>query len=142
MKKKSPNDSLDEAIALLEIKRCQELIQLKEQVQVVHESLKPINIIKNSFKAVMTSPDLKDSIGKTAIGVASGLLVKNILFRKSHNPLKMVAGIVLQTVASGFASKNSDTIKSTSQKLFHAILSKIKHNKNGEPASEMQVSSK
>ncbi|NEW84723.1 MAG: hypothetical protein GZ094_20470 [Mariniphaga sp.] len=139
MKKISPNDSLDEAIALLEIKRDQELMQLKEQLHEVHESLKPINIIKDTFKAVTASPDLKNGIGKTAIGVASGLLVKNILFRNSYNPLKVIASIVLQTVASSFAAKNSDKIKSTGQKLFHALLSKFKHNKNGDHESKMQA---
>ena len=127
MKKNSPNDSLDEATALLETKRGQELMQLKEQLQLIHESLKPINLIKDTFEAVTVSPDLKDGIGKTAIGVASGLLVKNILFRKSRNPLKLVARIVLQTVATGIAANNSDKITSIGQKLFHALLSKIKH---------------
>jgi len=137
MKKNSPNDSLDEAIALLETKRGQELMQLKEQLHLVHESLKPINLIKDTFKAVTASPDLKDGIGKTAIGVASGLLVKNILFRKTHNPLKLVARTVLETIAAGIASNNSDKIKSTGQRLFHALLSKIKLTKNRDHESEM-----
>ena len=138
MKKLSPNDSLDEAIALLETKRYYELMQLKEQLHLVHESLKPINIIKDTFKAVTASPDLKNGIGKAALGVASGLLVKNILFRSSYNPLKIVAGIVLQKVASSFTVENSDKIKSTGQKLFHALLSKFKHNKNGVQGRKMQ----
>jgi len=137
MKKNSPNDSLDEAIALLETKRGQELMQLKEQLHLVHESLKPINLIKDTFKAVTASPDLKDGIGKTAIGVASGLLVKNILFRKTHNPLKLVTRTVLETIAAGIASNNSDKIKSTGQRLFHALLSKIKLTKNRDHESEM-----
>jgi len=139
MKKKSPNDSLDEAIALLETKRDQELMQLKEQLHLVHESLKPINIIKDTFKAVTASPDLKNGISKTALGVASGLLVKNILFRNSYNPLKVVAGLVLQTVASGFTSKNFDKIKSTGKGIFHALFSKSKRNKDGVQESEMQT---
>jgi len=129
MKQPSPNDALDAAIAVLETKRDNELLQIKEQIQEVQESLKPINIIKNTFKTVSESPDLKNGIGKTVIGVASGLLVKNILFRKSHNPLKIAAGYVIQTIATGIASKHSDKIKSTGQKLFHALLSKLKRNK-------------
>jgi len=125
VKKKSANDLLDEAIFHLESKRDLELIQLKGLLREVHESLKPINIIKDTFKKVTNSPDLKEEIGKTAIGVASGLLVKNILFRKTHNPLKVVAGIVLQTVVSRIAFNNSDKIESTGHKLFQAILSKI-----------------
>ncbi len=127
MKKNSPNDLLDEAIDLLETKRAQELVQLKEQLNEVLESLKPINIIKDTIKKVTTSPDLKEGIGKTAIGVTSGLLVKNILFRKTHNPLKLVARTVLQAIAAGIAINNSDKIESTGLKLFHALLSKIKH---------------
>ena len=127
MKKNSPNDLLDEAIDLLETKRALELIHLKEQLNEVLESLKPINLIKDTIKKVTTSPDLKSGIGTTAIGVASGLLVKNILFRKTHNPLKLVARTMLQTVAAGIATNNSDIIKSTAQSIFHALLSKFKH---------------
>ena len=124
MKKKSPNDLLDEAIELLEAKRDVELIQLKQELNGVLESLKPINIIKDTFKKMTNSTDLKEGIGDTAIGVASGLLVKNIFFRKTYNPLKLIARTILQTVVTGFAANNSSKIKSTGQNLFHAILSK------------------
>jgi len=137
MKKNSPNDSLDEAIGLLETKRALELIQLQDHLNEVLESLKPINLIKDTIKKVTTSPDLKEGIGKTAIGIASGLLVKNIFFRKTRNPLKLIARTVLETIAAGIASNNSDKIKSTGQKLFHALLSKIKPNKSVDHESEM-----
>ena len=127
MKKNSPNDLLDEAIEVLETKRVQQLLQLKEQLNEVLESLKPINLIKDTIKKVSSTPDIKSGIGKTAIWVASGLLVKSIFFRKTHNPLKLLAGIVLQTVASGIASNNSNKIESTGQKLFRALILKIKH---------------
>ncbi len=139
MKKNSPNNSLDEAIALLETKRDQELNQLKEQLHEVHESLKPINLIKDTFKAVTASPDIKKGIGKTAIGAASGFLVKSILFRNSYNPLKVIASMVLQSVAAGIASNNSDKIESTGQRLFHALLSKFKHTKNANHKNEIQT---
>ncbi len=132
MKKDSTNDSLDAAIALLETKRDLELMQLQEHLHVVHERLKPGNLITETFKSVTASPDLKNGIGKAIIGIASGFLVRKILFRKSRNPLKIVAGLALQTVASSIAAKNSDKIKSTGQKLFFALLSKFQHNKNGD----------
>ena len=126
MKKNSPNDLLDEAIDLLESKRSLELFQLKEQMNEVLDSLKPINLIKDTFKKVTTSPDLKSGIGKTAIGVASGLLVKNIIFRKTQNPFKLVVRTMLQTAAVGIAANNSDKIKSKGILLLHTLLSKIK----------------
>ena len=127
MKQTTPNSLLDEAIQQLETKRDMELIQLKSGFNEVLDSLKPINLIKDTLRKVTTSTDLKEGVGKTAIGVASGLLVKNILFRKTHNPLKLIARVMLQTVATGLAASNSDKIKSTGQKLFHVLLSKIKH---------------
>ena len=126
MKKNSPNDLLDEAIDLLESKRATELIQLKSHINEVLEGLKPINLIKDTFKKVTTSPDLKSGIGKTAIGIASGLLVKTLIFRKTHNPLKILARTAMQTAAVGLATYNSDIIKSKGQQLFHVLLSKIR----------------
>ena len=126
MKKKSPNDLLDESIQLLETKRDGELIQLKEGLNELLDSLKPINIIKHTIKKATASTDLKEGIGKSAIGVASGFLVKNILFRKTLNPVKLIARGILQTVAIGFTATNFDKIKSTGKNLFHALLSKIK----------------
>ena len=125
MKKKSPNDLLDESIQLMEIKRDMELVQLKLELNGVLDSLKPINIIKNTLKKATTSTDLKEGIGKTALGVASSLLVKNVLFRKTHNPLKLFARGMLQTVAIGFAANSSDKLKLTGQKFLHSLLSKI-----------------
>lgn len=124
MKKNSPNEMLDAAIELLESKRRIELIQLKGQVNEVLESLKPINLIKDTFKKVTASPDLKSGFGKTAIGIASGLLIKILLFRKTHNPLKILARTAVQTAIVGIASYNSDKIKSTGQGVFRALFSK------------------
>lgn len=118
MKKVSPNGELNQLIDSMEKKRDEELIQLKEQMRAVHESLKPINLIKDTFKAVATSPDLKNRIGKTAIGIASGFLVKKVFFRNSRNPLKIISSIALQTIASGFATKNFNKIKSSRSKFF------------------------
>ncbi len=130
MKIISPNDSLNESIVLLEIKRDKELNDLKQQFHEVYESLKPINLLKDTFKEITTIPDLDGGIGKTVIGVAARFLVKNIFFRNSYNPLKKIANIALQNIVSSFASNHSDKINALGQKLFHALLSKLKHHKN------------
>ncbi len=129
MKKNSPNDLLDEAIQLMETKRDMELIQIKYTLNEVLDSLKPINIIKDTFKKVTDSSDIKEGFGNTAVGVASGFLVKNILFRKTLNPIKLIARVILQTVTTGVVATNSGKIKSKSQNLFHALLSTVKSRK-------------
>ncbi len=123
---KTPNNILDESIQMMETKRDLELIQIKLELHELFESLKPMNIIKDTISKVTTSPDLKQGIGKTAVGVASGILVKKILFRGTHNPLKTVARTLLQIAATGFAAKNADKMKTAAQKLFYGLVSKIK----------------
>ena len=127
MKTKSPNDLLDDSIQLLEAKRDLELIQLKQGLNEVLDSLKPINIIKDTIKKVTSSSDINEGIGKTALGIASGFLVKNILFRKTLNPAKLIARGMVQTAAIGLAATNFDKIKLRGHKLLHALLSKIRH---------------
>ncbi len=142
MKKNSPNDLLDEAIQLLETKRDLELILMKRELNGLFESLKPINIVKNTFRKVIASTDLKEGIVNTAIGVASGFMVKNILFRKTHNPFKLIARGILQTVTTGVVATNSDKIKSNSQKIFHAVLSTLTKRKKVNPESEVHAKEK
>lgn len=131
MKKKSPNDLLDEEIQLLETKRDLELILMKRDMNGLIESLKPINIVKNVFKKVSASTDLKEGVVNTGIGVASGFIVRNILFNKTHNPFKLIARVLLQTLTTGVVATNTDRIKSNSQNLFHALLSTIISRKKG-----------
>ena len=122
MKKKSPNDLLDESIQLLETRRDLELVQIKQELNGLLDNLKPINIIKNTFKKATASTDLKEGIGKTAVGVASGILVKNILFRNTLNPVKLIARGMMQTAAIGLAATNFDKMKLKGAKLLLAIL--------------------
>ncbi len=127
MKKLPSNDSLNEAIALLEMKRDKELMELKQQLEKVGESLKPINIIKDTLKEIKSSPDIKDGIGKTVVGVASGFLVKNILFGNTYNPMKIIAGLAIQTAASNFGSNHYNNIRSVGHTLLYSLASKLKN---------------
>ncbi|MEO6190586.1 MAG: hypothetical protein ABIO44_09800 [Saprospiraceae bacterium] len=138
MNKLSPNDSLNVAMSLLETKREIELHELKERFHAVQESVRPINLIKDTFKALTVPPDLNNGISKTLIGVASAFLVKKVLFRNSYNPLKIITSIAVQTITSSLAIKNSDKIKSTGEKLFHALLWKVKEYRKEIREREMQ----
>ncbi|HEY3390219.1 MAG TPA: hypothetical protein VGK38_11645, partial [Prolixibacteraceae bacterium] len=47
---------------------------LKEQFYVTYESLKPINLLRNTIYEITSSPHLLDSILGTAAGLVSGFL--------------------------------------------------------------------
>ena len=105
MKRKSETDALNEVIILLENKQVQELESLREQFNVTYESFKPINLIKSTFLEVTTSPEIKNSIVKNSIGLATGYITKKVLFGTSHNVIKRLFGTLLQFVIANVVSK-------------------------------------
>jgi len=118
MKTETATDSLNRDILLLEEKRCKEFNNLKEQLHTTYESLKPINLIKSTIIDVTQSPDIKEGMGKAAIGMASGYLLKKLVFGSSINPFKKLAGVAFQAIVTNVAAKNSDKIKETGINIF------------------------
>ena len=125
MKKQTPNNKLAYDIALLELKRDQEFRELSENFHSVYESMKPLNIIKGALKEITGSRASSKDISSAAIGVTSGHLLKKIFFRPTMNPFKMLAGVVLQAVATHMAAKHSEEIKASGYKLLKAVVAKI-----------------
>ena len=117
------------AIATLEEIRDKQRTELKLHFEETFDSLKPLNIIKNSFKSITHSPDLKNQFVDSGIGIASGVLVKNILFRSTHNPIKKIGVVMLQALITNLAAKNSDKIKSAGISLLSTILKARKNHK-------------
>lgn len=111
MRSKNAIESLDEKIALLEGRRAYELEQLQEQWKHTYESMKPINLIKSTFKDVASSPEIKGNLLNNVVGLASGYISKKILFGSTHNPLKKVAGAVLQFAVTNFVGKKMEKAK-------------------------------
>ena len=48
-----------------------------------YESIKTINIIKDTFQDFTHSPDLKSNLLQTAVSITGGYLSKKLLFGKS-----------------------------------------------------------
>lgn len=122
MKKKQ--DELKEVIYLLKRKQAIELKLFKEQVQIVHESIKPINIIKNAFHQALSSPDIKGNMIDNGIGMLSGYISKKAFVAGSHNPVTKIIGSLLQLYVTNIASKNADSIKSISETLIQFVFKK------------------
>ncbi len=117
MQKITTAEELKNTIQQLEYKQALEWVLLKEQFLTTCESLKPLNVIKNTFKEFTTSPDIKNKILDTAIGLATGYLSKALMVGSSHNPLKKIVGAFLQIGISNVVSKNAETIKSFLKKI-------------------------
>jgi hypothetical protein len=126
MGKISSIKELRESIRQLEIKQVEDERLLKEQFMVTYESLKPINLVKNSIKKLIESPDLKGGLFSTTLGLAAGYLTKKAAVGSTHNPLKQILGTLLQLGVTNAVAKNSDGIKSLMVTLISSYLRKRK----------------
>jgi len=87
---------LTNAIQLLEIEQEFKGQLLKQQLHLTFESFKPANIIKGTFKSIITSPNLIDNIIGTSVGIATGYLSKKIVVGASSSIIRKLLGSVLQ----------------------------------------------
>ena len=105
-------EALNHKIILLEIKREQELAALKNQFYSTCESLKPINLVKDSFKELVQSSDLKGDILDTTLSLATGYLSKKVITGFGQTPIKNFFGTLFQIGITNVVSKNIVDLKS------------------------------
>jgi hypothetical protein len=115
---------LKNAIQVLEVDQDVKGRLLKEQVYLIYESLKPINILRNSLKDLFSSHYMIENMSGTAIGAASGFLLKKVFVGASANLFRKLIGSVLQFGITNIIAQNSDQIKSFVQAIFHHLFSK------------------
>ncbi len=86
---------LKAAILLLERRQEEEGKLLKGQFHETYESIKPINLIKNTFREAAASRDLKENLVKVSVSLVAGYLSQALFARVSNNPLKKLLGTVV-----------------------------------------------
>jgi hypothetical protein len=94
---------------------------LREQLQLTYESVKPINLIKNTFKEVTASHELTDNIINTSVGLAAGYVSKVLFENVSHSPFRKLLGTALMYGMTNLVAKNPTTIKSLGMGFFNII---------------------
>jgi hypothetical protein len=122
-------DALSDAILVLQDRRNKELLVLREQFQITYESLRPINLIKSTFKDITTSAGIKNNIVGNVIGIGTGFLSKKILVGSSNNPLKKIFGTLVQFATANVVSNHSDGIRKIGEKLFNRFIKNRKESK-------------
>jgi hypothetical protein len=115
------------AILLLEIKQANEGKLLKEQFKVTYESLKPVNLIKSTISELVSAPDLKGDLLNASISHAAGYLTKKTIIGETRNPLKELAGSLIQMGVTSLVAKNAEGLKSLAIELISKIINKKKN---------------
>jgi hypothetical protein len=120
------SEDLKDAIQLLEVDQGIKGQLLKEQLYITYESLKPVNLIKQTLKEISSSPYLIDNISGSVMGLLSGFLSKKIFVGASGNLFRKLIGSILQFGVTNVVAQNSDIIKSAGQVLLQHLFRKKK----------------
>lgn len=143
MQKINSATGLRTEIIRLESKRADEEKMLKEQFHLAYESMKPINLIKSTFKnavasgkEAIASPNLKENVLNISAGLATGYLSKLLFVGASHSPLRKLLGFALQFGITKAVAKNPETIKSLGKGFLKIIRSKFGEKVNGVESNE------
>jgi hypothetical protein len=107
MKTINEKKALEVKIAFLKSKQASDYLNLILQYHDTVNSLKPINLIKNSIVEVITTPNLKSNLINGALSLGSTYLAKNYLNTTSKNPIKNVLGKVLKFAFKNFIGNKS-----------------------------------
>lgn len=121
MQTQDPFVTLNELILIKEAEQRQQGAALKEHFKETYESLKPINILKSTFKKAVSSPDLKSSAANSAIGITVGFLAKKLFGGNSSNPFIKLAGTLIGSFVGSKAEDNAEGIKSVGSFLLNKI---------------------
>jgi hypothetical protein len=113
------------AILVLEAKQEEERLLLKKEFQQAYESMKPINLIKSTFKDVAQSEDIKDNLINTGVGLAAGYVSKALFEGVTHSPLRKLLGTALMFGVTNIITRNPETVKAVSNGIFVFVKSKF-----------------
>lgn len=96
MQEQKKVDPIKAQIQLLEAKQSRQLVDLKEQLELTFEQLKPLNLIKNTLSEMTRSPEIKSHLLQGVIAVAGGYISKKLMIGSSGNWIKQIGGTLLQ----------------------------------------------
>jgi hypothetical protein len=120
------NNQADLKMAILNLERKNAVQKelLIEQFHATHDSLRPVNLIKNIVKDITGSPDLGTNIINSSIGLATGFISKKILIGRSSNFFKKILGNIIELGVANVVAKNSDGLKEKGASFFKNLFKK------------------
>lgn len=98
-------DDLAIRIKELEALEALQMDVVKAQLMVVRQSLKPSSLIKNSFKSITSSGDLKHTAIDTSAGVAAGWAARKLFTINSKGFIRKILGYGLQYITTNMVAK-------------------------------------
>lgn len=122
MAKQNAVSLLKESIRLLEIRQDQEAKILKDQFRITYESLKPINLIKNSIKDLTKSFEIKNNIFETIVTIVTGYITQKFIVSSKSNSFMKILSVVMQFGVTNLISKYSEEVRMFFSDLFDRLI--------------------
>lgn len=127
MRNISSTAELLDTIQILEAEQAGHLYHMREKFYITRESLRPVNLIGNSLKGMVTSPNLVNNILGVAVGLFTGYLSRKAMFAGvATNKYRRILGKVLQYGITGIVARSPQVIKSFKNFIFQ----RLSRNKN------------
>lgn len=98
-------DGLNQTIQQLERQQDTEWCAIKDEIDEIKESLKPLNLIRNTVEEINETVGFKSNIAQSAISIGIGYLAKRFVVGKGTTMFKSIAGSLLQLVVTNLVSK-------------------------------------
>ncbi len=133
MQKTDSTSTLSETILELEVRRAEEGKMLKEQANQAYENIKPINLIKSTFKEALAAEDLRTDIINLSLGLIAGYVSKRVFSGMEDSPLKKLLATSLQFGITLFIIKNPETIQAIGNGIVNFISGDQDENPQIEP---------
>jgi hypothetical protein len=118
MKTINSEASLRAAIQQLEIKRASEVEILREEMFVVYDRMKPVNIITRTFNEITQSKELNGNVVNASLGLAAGFVSKIILGRLVKSPAKQFLGSMIMYGITNIAVRHPEVVRSLGKRIF------------------------
>jgi hypothetical protein len=106
----STTEQLVEEIRLIELRQLEAEHLFKDDLIIIQDYFKPINLVKNACHDLITTPDLKQKVFSSMLSLLAGYASKKLIFGNKNNIVKDVLGSVLQFGVTKMVSTKSEGI--------------------------------
>ncbi len=103
---RNQNQILEAKILALENKRRIKIEELKAQLEVTYQELRPSRLLNRALNDIKEEPEVRGNILESILSFAGGYLSKKILIGKSSSIIKNLLGYGVQYFATKIISKN------------------------------------
>jgi hypothetical protein len=121
MEKINSQTDLRNAILHLESERAEEGMKLREQLCLVYDSAKPVNLVKSVIKDAVGSHDVKSHLLNAAVSMTAGYLSKRLVVSEDSSPFVRLLGALLSLGVTIAVARNPEAIKEFGLKILNRI---------------------